>query len=354
MPRAALVIPHRREERLISALLASIDRLVANDRRVLVYLVGSEDDSPGYKSRVARLVSNLDPLRVRSMVASRGIGSARDVGCRRAIQDHRDGDLRFLWLINSDADCQVTPQFVDDWLEALATSWAPVGVGEVELVGTREEGLARVVRQMMRRQDAFEEFAGPINTFGQNLAIRADTYLAVGGFSNPTAIQRGRIVPMAGEDWEFGARCRSRGVPIARIGPRVEASARRLRLDPSGFVSGLSYQGEFRSVSELAPTKRVRGGERVLRRELIHQRFHFLVKPIVLDEPFRRWLAPQLSFGERLCRWWAEQPSSTDQQLSVALGVRWGAKLEEEAVSRSNDAFYRNYVQGWRSSRRLA
>lgn len=349
--RIALVIPHRREEELIEGLMTSVARMIRECDSISVYLVGSVDDSPSYKTRVGMLAESFGLPSLRRIEAIRGIGIARDTACRQAIRDHHGG-ADSLWLLNTEADCDVSQVFATGWIEALTTSRARVVTGEIELVESLaapnqtgpSDDILRIARTITKMQRVYESFVGPINTSGQNFAIRADAYIEVGGFRTAMRDECDRAVLGAGEDWELGARCRSLGVAIANDGPKVAASARRLLIDPTGFLTGRAYEGEFVATDDLDRRKSLEYNTRIRSRIELHQRLHYLIKPILLDKAFRDWLIPCLPFGDSLARWCETHAEQSQRQFVVSFGLKWSSRLDEEAKLRASTPIYPNYV----------
>lgn len=355
--RVSLVIPHRNEAELIEPLISRLARVLTHDRQWLsVYLVGTSDDPPAYKRYVAELARRAGSERIQLLLSPRGVGRARDTGCRKAIDDANSGNLKSTWLLNTEADCLITSSFVDDWLARLSSCSTSVAAGKIELDiggdidegaitgGLNQQEIARINSEMVSRQEIFEQFAGVINTVGPNMAIRADTYCAVGGFENAYVRRGATVTHGAGEDWKFGAKCRRLGIPIAAVGPLVRTSSRRLGADPAGFLTGDAYRGEFVAVSDLKKVVPTVDTELIRKRQRLYQRLHYLIKPLVIDVAFRKWLGSTLTFGHEMETWVQGASFVGDRDLAVALGVRWGTRLEIEAWRRSAVSTYDDYL----------
>lgn len=111
--------------------------------------------------------------------AVRTIGEIRDLGCRHLLAALRQHDPNGVLLLSTDADSVVPPHWATGHLRLIDAGTDAVA-GMVELAGRslspRLAARHATVLARSRRGD------GHGNVYAANLAVRADAYLAVGGF----------------------------------------------------------------------------------------------------------------------------------------------------------------------------
>ena len=111
--------------------------------------------------------------------ATRCIGEIRDLGCRRVLAALWRHDPAKVLLLSTDADSVVSPEWATEH-RGLADAGADALAGMVELAGRSltPPVIARhaTILAHARRPD------GHGNVYAANLAVRANAYLAVGGF----------------------------------------------------------------------------------------------------------------------------------------------------------------------------
>jgi glycosyltransferase involved in cell wall biosynthesis len=220
----AVIVPAANEEQTIAACLASITaarRHLARSRtavvqvEVFVVLDRCQDETAAVAARFPG---------VRPVIVSAGrVGAARHAGTRAAIGSAPPACE--LWLANTDADC-VVPR---DWLSfmvAEARRDAHVVLGTV-LPGP---GLPAAVRAAWLSRHHLRDNHPHIH--GANFGIRADAYMALGGWQ-PLAL---------GEDVDLAGRAASAGhLRVSRTAsiPVITSSRPAARV-PGGFASYLS------------------------------------------------------------------------------------------------------------------
>lgn len=236
VPRAvAVVIPARDEEDGIGPCLRSVrtalDRLPATVETVLtVVLDRCVDDTPAVvdalaadwpgavslgvaaagERRVAGLGAAAGPARI---VAGSGVGALRDLGVRDVLGrlPHLPG--RAVWLLHTDADTTVPPDWAAHHAELAAAGAAGVA-GMAELTGGLSPWAARRHEQLVVAGTDGDRHR---HVYGANLGVRADAYLAVGGFP----------VDGPGEDHGLWQALGAAGYPLCQpSGLRVSTSSR--------------------------------------------------------------------------------------------------------------------------------
>lgn len=149
------------------------------------------------------------------IVAGSGVGAVRDLGVRLTLQRLRAHPPHRVWLLHTDADSQVPADWAPAHLRLAATGAAGVA-GVVDLHSTARLSAAALHRY---RRIVESGLAGAEHqhVYGANLGVRADAYLAVGGFPPDDP----------GEDHGLWSRLRAAGHPLAApTGIQVTTSAR--------------------------------------------------------------------------------------------------------------------------------
>lgn len=187
-----VVVPARNEQDRIVACLRSLRRALARlptgtATAVTVVLDRCTDRTP---DRVATMIADwpqAEAVSARdtmpgadSAVAGSGVGALRALGLRRALTRLRAYPADRTWLLSTDADTTVPP----DWACAhlrLAAAGAHGVAGLAELAGGAHlppDVLQRYRALVASRQHGRHHE----HVYGANLGFRADAYLAVGGF----------------------------------------------------------------------------------------------------------------------------------------------------------------------------
>lgn len=245
--RMAVIVPAANEEQTIASCLASIAAARAHLARrhtagVQVQVVVVLDSCQDRTAAIAARFPGVWPV----MVSAGRVGAARHAGARAAIGSAPPA--RELWLANTDADC-VVPR---DWLSfmvAEARRDAQVVLGTV-LPGP---GLPTALQAAWLGRHHLRD--GHPHIHGANFGIRADAYLALGGWQPLTL----------GEDVDLARRAASAGhlrvIRTASI--PVVTSSRPIARAPGGFASYLgslaasvSYPAADSCPSWLNPSQR--------------------------------------------------------------------------------------------------
>ncbi|KQO62288.1 glycosyltransferase [Curtobacterium sp. Leaf261] len=184
-PRVDVVVPARNEADLLLRCLealATAERVLHRERPsvalgiVLVVDDGGEGHGDGtlaIATAAAREQRSLVVLEARLGA----VGPARALGVRTALDLAPILPAAERWIANTDADSQVDPRWLVQQADALA-SGADVLVGAVV---PDPDDLAPDVLDRWRRAHPAGATLGHVH--GANLGIRADAYLALGGFA---------------------------------------------------------------------------------------------------------------------------------------------------------------------------
>jgi hypothetical protein len=232
-----VVIPARDEQERIGNCLASVRRALAVlpdgvAVAVAVVLDRCRDATP---ERVAALLADwpqavavpvtgeVVPLRSAAHGVTAlprrprgtGVGALRDLGVREVL--HRLGahPAAGTWLLSTDADTTVPPHWALAHLQ-LAADGAHAVAGMADLMGVEHLTAAALARYraIVERGTHGDTHQ---HVYGANLGVRADAYLAVGGFPSHGS----------GEDHDLWRRLRAAGYTLAQpAGVRVRTSAR--------------------------------------------------------------------------------------------------------------------------------
>lgn len=176
-----VVVPVHDEAALLPACLAALDQALAQlppalRRIAVVVLDACTDDSPAIARRWA--VGDRACLRV----DARSVGCARAAGMQRVLDELAGHDPSCVWLATTDADSVVPPGWLADQL-ALAANGAEAVAGSIEVRDWRgyPAGFSERFLQFYAPPGSGDSHG---HVHGANLGVRADAYLAVGGFSS--------------------------------------------------------------------------------------------------------------------------------------------------------------------------
>jgi glycosyltransferase involved in cell wall biosynthesis len=219
-----VVVPARDEEERIGRCLHSVRRALASLPRgvataLAVVLDRCSDDTP---ERVTALVANwpealVVPVTAGSSVRAtgRGVGALRDLGLRHVLARLAAHPPAGTWLLSTDADTSVPADWALAHLRcAAAGAHAVAGLADL---ATSERLAADALMRYRAIVDDGLRGATHHHVYGANLGVRADAYLAGGGFPRDGA----------GEDHGLWRRLRAAGHTLAQpVGLRVQTSAR--------------------------------------------------------------------------------------------------------------------------------
>jgi glycosyltransferase involved in cell wall biosynthesis len=224
--QVAVIVPAANEEQHISTCLASImtarNQLYRSTPDVRVQIFVVLDNCQDATADLAAAFGDVRPV----AIAAGNVGAARRAGARAAVGtcDHASE----LWLASTDADSEVTPGWLTHMVDQ-ARRGAHMILGTV----LPSPDLRPAVRAQWLNRHHLSD--GHPHVHGANLGIRADAYLALGGWQ-----------PLAtGEDAELARRATQAGhLRITRTASQpVMTSARHSGRAPRGFSSYLRNLG---------------------------------------------------------------------------------------------------------------
>lgn len=228
-----VVVPARDEQdhivACLSSLRAALSRLPALTGVVTIVVDRCTDGTP---ERVNALIADWPAAEAIHSATGHndGIGALRDQGLRHALGRLGDYPTDQIWLLSTDADTTVPPDWVSHHL-GLAEAGADAVAGLAELDAL--DGISRIAPNALRRYRRLlaDGMHGPHHdhVYAANLGCRADAYLAAGGF--PTQ--------GSGEDHGLWRRLRTAGYRLEQpVTLRVSTSG-RLRGRATGGLAGL-------------------------------------------------------------------------------------------------------------------
>lgn len=223
-----VLVPARDEAGTIGAALRGIRRSLetARDRGLLedaVVEVAAHrcGDSTAAVARAA--LDGLSGARVVADEKSPDVGTVRDRAARRGLARVHTAPGR-TWVLSTDADTEVGPRWISSILDEAARTGAVAVVGLAALDAwhghpDREPSYARLVTDRLRGRTGLHQHE---HVYGANLAVRADAYLAVGGFPHVAHGEDQRLVDaLAARDLRV---LRTRTVTVTTSG-RLEGRA---------------------------------------------------------------------------------------------------------------------------------
>lgn len=181
------------------------------------------------------------------IVAGSGVGALRDLGVRHALTRLAAHPPAAVWVLNTDADTTVPPDWALAHLQLAASGACGVaGLADID----NPETLSRTARRRYRNivADGIDGVSHR-HVYGANLGVRADAYLDVGGFPPDGA----------GEDQRLWRRLRSGGYPLARpTALRVRTSARTHGRATGGLADLLLRLHGAPAIDRTGASRRVR------------------------------------------------------------------------------------------------
>lgn len=230
MRHVCVLIPARNEEEFLQRSLRS----VAQARRSLpdavtfdlvVVLDSSTDRTWEIATREVRGLGTVVSTQAGA------VGETRALAAQIALERYR-GPRDRCWLANTDADCVVPANWLNEQL-ALASSDVHAVAGIIDVDSFQEHGPG--VEERFRKTYVLRPDGSHRHVHGANLGIRADLYLRAGGWSGL----------LTGEDhdlWNRLPQCGAKWVSATHI--RVITSGRRVGRAPHGFADALAAHNE--------------------------------------------------------------------------------------------------------------
>lgn len=215
-----IVVPAHDEEALLGACLEALGAAIAAHAgcvdpvpRVVLVLDACVDGS----AAVAGAFPWVDVLAAELS----NVGAARALGISHALAASAHPPNR-VWIANTDADSRVPLSWIDEQLAAAAS-----GIGAL-IGGVRPDPGDLTAEQFRAWQERHSSHDHTERIHGANLGVRADAYLAVGGF--PAVREH--------EDVMLVERLRAHGIPVASWPTCwVQTSARIIGRTPGGFAA---------------------------------------------------------------------------------------------------------------------
>lgn len=227
----SILIPARNEEDLLPRCLYSIQEA----RRRLPAAVTSDvivvsDCSQDQTRTVAETILKDSGLVLETDSGS--VGSARAMAAAAAIE-RLTTPLNRCWLANTDADCDVPSDWLVNHLNYAEQGFTAVaGIIDVDSFIEHQTW----VEERFRLTYFIRADGSHPHVHGANLGVRADVYLAAGGWSQMASAEDHDL-------WNRLHRQGHIGVSDARL--KVITSGRRVGRAPSGFAEALAAHNEI-------------------------------------------------------------------------------------------------------------
>lgn len=227
----SVLVPARNEEELLPRCLFSIQQARQNlPGTVTSDVIVVSDCSQDRTRTVAEAILKNSGL---VLEADSGlVGAARSMAASAAIQRYC-GSLDRCWLANTDADCEVPAEWLVSQLKFAEQGFEAVaGIIDVDsFVGHQQWVEERFRLTYLVRADGSHP-----HVHGANMGVRADAYLAAGGWSK---------IPSA-EDHDLWNRLHLEGhMRVSDAALKVVTSGRRIGRAPSGFAETLAAHNEI-------------------------------------------------------------------------------------------------------------
>lgn len=231
-PTVLVVVPARDEaahvEACLTALRSAAHYAVSTGAAAVVRIVlvanRCRDDTA---ARAAGLLGR-DGVCVED-TASRTVGATRRFGVEAGLGTLDGPADSNVWIFSTDADSEVPVGWITQGLAIAGADDAALVLGVTDLAGAplapgTDERYAALLRRQRRGPDDHD------HVYGANLAIRADAYLAAGGFSDLAV----------SEDVALATACRDLGIVVATPTElSVSTSARVRGRAPGGLADVL-------------------------------------------------------------------------------------------------------------------
>lgn len=222
-----VVIPAQNEETTVEPCIRSVLGALARAAVDHWIVMVADHCSDRTVERARRALGNAGEV---IEVSVRSAGAARRQGVAHLLKHWGHLDPRHIWLANTDADTQVS----DDWIR-VQLAFADEGVTAVAGIVRLEDGGSAAAHQIYRNTYVTSAEGTHTHVHGANLSVRADAYEDAGGWSN---------LALA-EDHCLWARLRGKGWPVTSpVSSVVTTSARLKGRARGGFADTLKARVE--------------------------------------------------------------------------------------------------------------
>ena len=228
-----VLVPARNEEFLLPRCLASVlaaSAMLREDATCDIVVV--VDSSTDRTREIAETLLASNGIVV--PINARAVGRARSVAAQVMLERY-NGPLTRCWLANTDADCEVPPDWLTRQLE-IARQGIDAVAGIVD-VDTFLEHDKFVQERFRLSYHVYADGTHP-HVHGANMGIRADAYLRAGGW----------LALETAEDHDLWHRLHQTGhqrLSAAKL--KVTTSGRKIGRAPNGFAGALAAHNEVHS-----------------------------------------------------------------------------------------------------------
>lgn len=221
-----ILIPAKNEEQLLPRCLSSIIKAAKLiPESIHIDLICCVDSSSDNTLQIARTIIGSQGVVLE--IHEGNVGFARKYAAEKALNRYK-GSLETCWLANTDADCEVPPE----WL-ANHILWANQGIhalAGIVKVDSYSEHEPQVPELFQNQYIIHEDDSHP-HIHGANLGIRADVYQQIGGW-NPL---------LTAEDHDLWNRLKTLNLNLkSHADCFVITSGRKQGRAPYGFAEKLS------------------------------------------------------------------------------------------------------------------
>jgi glycosyltransferase involved in cell wall biosynthesis len=221
-----VLVPARNEEALLPRCITSLlEARTALFEKATCDIVVAVDSSTDRTCEIAEKL--LLGSGVVVPIEARSVGQARAAAARVALERY-GGPLKYCWLANTDADCEVPTNWLVDHL-AIAQQGVDAVAGIVDVDSFAEHN--PLVRQRFRLSYHLHADGTHPHVHGANMGVRADAYLRAGGW----------LALKTAEDHDLWHRLHQTGhrrLSAAKL--QVTTSGRRNGRAPHGFAEALA------------------------------------------------------------------------------------------------------------------
>jgi len=254
--RIAIVIPALDEEKYIGKCLLSVLNSYMNlssDEKKNVFIVVADNNSVDRTKEIVDVFRKKYPNIFKITENKIGQGYARSAGVNFVLRYLYKSEEDY-WIISTDADVQVPKNWLSKWFKILQNeNVSTIITGNSQFDSLFEKNYPNstiVLEKLFQNILKLEKLFGVINVDGFNSAIKLDTYSKVGPYIQPIKkLDSGKIVNLAGEDWDLSTRARILTFTVKRnIFSTVTTSSRRFEFNPKKYLNGTTYESSFSKI----------------------------------------------------------------------------------------------------------